>query len=91
MKRSNIRGSFFLGLSGEKFGLSLLGAPEADRGVVGDGRIDFFENTLPVYSYLSRSVRDSDILSPLSRLLRSSIPTNDAEIIEEIQVTNLTK
>ncbi len=35
-------------------------------------RIDFFENTLPVYSYLSRNVRDSDILSPLSRLLRPS-------------------
>ena len=50
-----------------------------------------FENTLPLYSYLSRSVRDSDILSPLSRLLRSSIPTNELEIIDRFQVTNLTK
>jgi len=67
--------------------LSLLGtAAAADQ-----NRIDFFENPLPVYSCLSRSVRDSDILSPLSRLLRSPISTNDLEIIEDIQVTFLTK
>ena len=42
--------------------LRLLGAPET----VDQNRIDFFEKSLRLYRYLSRSVRDSDTLSPLS-------------------------